>query len=379
MKNKSILILFLIISANFCMAQKDVMKIDFSSKDWKTFGSVKIKEFDSKLATCISDGIGIAYLEGMEFQNGIIECDLFSPSDKAYLGIVFRINSLSNFEYIYFQPHTSGKWDAVQYDPIFNRSATWQLYNGELYQAIANIPTREWFHVKILVIGDSAKVYLDNNPNLVLSVKLKHDFKTGSVGVCSYHPANFANLEVTKIDTNIINKDQRITVPKRTTYITNWLVSEPYNNFNLTIEKPFLNDSLINKWYEINAEENYLINLNRHFTKSKVENTILAKVKINSKIAQKKTFCFGYSDKVKIYLNSEEIFEGDNSFKESEKYEDRGYVLDKNQTVELPLMEGKNELIMEISEDKFGWGFIAQIEDLENINIIKPCIKGFDN
>ena len=42
-------------------------------------------------------------------------------------------------------------------------------------------------------------------------------------------------------------------------------------------------------------------------------------------------------------------------------------------------MEGENELIMEISEDKFGWGFIAQIEDLKNINIIKPCVKGVKN
>ena len=369
MNYKFVIFLFSIISANLCLAQKRTIKIDFSSKDWRTFGSAEIKEFDSRLTTYIPQGTGIAYLNGLEFQNGIIECDLFSPSDKAYLGIVFRITSLNNFEYIYFQPHTSGKWDAVQYDPIFNRSATWQLYNGTAYQAVADIPARKWFHVKIQVVGDLAKVYLDNNPNQVLSVKLKHDYSSGFIGVCSYHPANFANLKVTKLDT-VVSLEPEPTTALKNTYISNWLISEPYNNYNFKIEKPFLNDSIANKWQNINAEENYLINLNRYFMKSETKNTVLAKVFIDSRQAQIKNLYFGYSDKIRIYLNSEELFIGDNSFKESDRYKDRGYLLDKGEKVKLPLVKGENELIMEIAEDKFGWGFIAQLENLNGVKII---------
>jgi len=256
---KTRLFLLLTTISSICLAQKETIRIDFKSKDWKTIGS-ETTEFDSKVTTFIPEGTGIAYLDGLDFQNGTIECDLYSPSDKAYLGIVFRITSLSNFEYIYFQPHTSGKWDAVQYDPIFNTSATWQLYNGTAYQAVASIPTREWFHVKIQVVGDSAKVYLDNIPKQVMSVKLKHDYASGNIGVCSYHPAYFANLNVTKLDTVVSFKPE----PKTTnnnTYISNWLLSEPYNNYNFTIEKPFLNDSIVGKWQIINTEENYLMNL----------------------------------------------------------------------------------------------------------------------
>lgn len=365
---KTKLVLLCAIISSICLAQKETISIDFTSKDWKTFGS-EIKEFDSKLTTYIPKGTGIGYLDSLDFANGTIECDLYSPSDKAYLGIVFRITSLNNFEYVYFQPHTSGKWDAVQYDPIFNRSATWQLYNGKAYQAVANIPVREWFHVKIQVIGDSAKVYLDNNPKQVLSVKLKHDYSSGFVGVCSYHPAYFANLKVTKLDTVISFKPEPATASKKT-YISNWLISEPYDNYDFIIEKPYLNDSIVSKWQNINTEENYLVNLNRHFTFSKSKNTVLAKVIINSKKPQKKKLYFGYSDKIRIYLNTESIFTGDNSFHESEKFEDRGYVLDKHQMIELPLEKGENELILEISEEKFGWGFIAQLEDLKGVEII---------
>jgi len=372
MKSKLNLFLFLIISTNLCFAQTGTVNVDFSSEKWKTFGSAAVKEFESELSTCVSDGVGIAYLDGVNFQDGIIECDLFSPTPKAYLGIAFRIASLTGFECIYFQPHTSGKRDAVQYDPIFNMSATWQLYNGESFQAVADIPTKEWFHVKIEVRGDFAKVYLDNNPIETLSVKLKHDLTSGGVGVYSYHPANFKNFKVTKFNTIAVSQNQAGTNTENETYISSWLVSEPYNNYDFKIEMPFLNDSLITAYHQIETEEGYLMNLNRYFTKSKTKNTVLAKVVLNSEIAQKKNFHFGYSDRIKVYLNSTELFTGDNSFHESESYADRGYVSDKQETIELPLVKGENEIILEIAEEKFGWGFIARLEDLKGIEIKKP-------
>ncbi len=369
MKSKLITFIFIVISTNLCFPQKGTVNVDFSSENWKTFGSAAVKEFESELSTCVSDGVGIAYLDGADFQNGIIECDLFSPSPKAYLGIAFRIGSLTNFECIYFQPHTSGKRDAVQYDPIFNMSATWQLYNGESFQAVADIPTKKWFHVKIEVLGDFAKVYLDNNPIETLTVKLKHNLTSGGVGVYSYHPAIFKNFRVTNLYTIYASKKQPGANTENKTYIKSWLISEPYDNSDFKIEKPFLKDSLITTYHQIETEEGYLMNLNRHFTKSKTKNTVLAKVVLNSEKAQKKNFHFGYSDKIKVYLNSNELFKGNNSFHESERYEERGYVSDKQETIELPLVKGENELILEISEEKFGWGFIARLDDLEGIEI----------
>jgi hypothetical protein len=266
MKFKSIIVLVLVLSTYYGFAQQGAQKIDFSSYKWKKFGSVEVKEFDSKLSTCISKSSGIAYLDGIDFQNGIIECDLYSPSPKAYLGIVFRLASLHNFEYIYFQPHTSGKWDAVQYDPIFNQSATWQLYNGEQYQAKANVPTKKWFHVKIVVADDSAKVYVDNSTNPNLSVKLQHEYRSGGVGVCSYHPGIFANLKVIKHPPVSLLKRRSPPILNDSRYIINWLISAPYNNFDFSNDKPFLKETTTRKWHKISAEANYLVNLNRHFT-----------------------------------------------------------------------------------------------------------------
>jgi hypothetical protein len=96
----------------------------------------------------------------------------------------------------------------------------------------------------------------------------------------------------------------------------------------------------------------------------------MAKTVLISGKAQKKKFHIGYSDKIKVYLNSKEVFMGDNRFHDSGKRIDRGYVTDKHSTIELPLQEGENELILELAEDKFGWGFIAQLDNLEGIEIV---------
>jgi len=351
------------------VAQQDVKCIDFSSDSWKTLGSATVKNHDSIICTSISDGVGLAYLEGLDFENGLIECDLYSPTDRAYLGLVYRMGNFDNFECIYFQPHTSGKWDAIQYDPIFNSSATWQLFSGTDYQGTADIPTQEWFHVKIKVLDDIASVYLNHSTTSSLSVKLKHRIRSGSVGVYSYHPATFKNLKVTKYRASSTLKKETSESLKDKSYLTEWTMSAPYK-YSKSHDIPSINKG-ITKWHIIEEENSYLINLNKHFAKTASQNTILAKVIINSTKAQCKKLYLGYSDKIRVCLNAEVLFEGDNSYIASDNYTDRGYVLEKHNTIELQLGKGVNELIMEVSEDKFGWGFIAQLSNLSGITIEK--------
>jgi len=369
MKQINLTALIIILSIS-CFAQQKTEHIDFSSPNWKTLGSAKVQKQDAQTSTSISEGVGIAYLDGLTFENGVIECDLFSPTDKAYLGLVFRIGALDNFECIYFQPHTSGKWDAIQYDPIFNSSPTWQLFSSKGYQAVAEIPVQKWFHVKIKVLNDSAKVYLNKSKTPALSVKLKHKIKSGSAGVYSYHPAVFKNLKITKLETNPKCKNALTPHATNQPYISQWHISEPYDNYYQAQSIQELSKSQ-NKWSKINADEDNLINLNQHFTKTPKGNTVLAKVTIHSESTQNKQLKIGYSDKVRVCLNSDMLFKGDNSYKASARYEDRGYVLDGQTTIELPLKKGVNELLIELAEDKFGWGFIAQLDNMKGIEKIE--------
>src|SRR4030065_1017428 len=75
-------------------------------------------------------GACLAIIPDFFLPQGRIEVDI-GAEGTAYAGIAFRVVDTYNYELVYAQPHTSGKWDALQYDPVFHGSNTWQLYFGD--------------------------------------------------------------------------------------------------------------------------------------------------------------------------------------------------------------------------------------------------------
>ena len=71
---------------------------------------------------------------------------------------------------IFFRPGASGTDQAVQYTPGLNGANAWQIYTGPGYTAVAEIPRKQWIHVRIVVAGLVAKLYLNNSPEPVLTV-----------------------------------------------------------------------------------------------------------------------------------------------------------------------------------------------------------------
>lgn len=73
---------------------------------------------------------GKAYRTDVLFENGTIEFDIAPKARRSFLGVEFRIQmegGKANYEHVYFRPHKSGLWDAVQYTPGFHGASTWQL------------------------------------------------------------------------------------------------------------------------------------------------------------------------------------------------------------------------------------------------------------
>ncbi len=98
---------------------------------------------------------GLVMMPGLEVADGSVEVQI-GAEGPAYPGIAFRIGDTLNYELAYAQPHTSGLWDALQYDPVFHGSNTWQLYHGRAYQKRVVVPTGEWFGLRVDVKGDQA-------------------------------------------------------------------------------------------------------------------------------------------------------------------------------------------------------------------------------
>lgn len=326
---------------------------------------------------------GKAYRTDILFENGTIEFDIAPKARRSFLGVEFRIQmegGKQNYEHIYFRPHKSGQWDAVQYTPGFHGASTWQLYQGKGYNAKLDIPTDKWLHVRIVIAGSRAEVYAGGANKPVLVVKqLKGKPGKGYVGLWSFLPGkapadlytgNFANLVIRPDDTPTAYV-RETPPPAGSGFLSRWMVSKPFaapaGGVRGLPRKEAL-DKL--QWKAVLGEPSGLVNLSREFAlpKGVRKASLYARTTIRSAEAQIKKLNFGYSDEISIFLNGRILFSGNNSF--STRYiRYLGTVTAAEDAVYLPLKPGANELVLAVSEVRMGWGFIARLEDLEGLRI----------
>jgi nitroreductase len=202
-------IIFVLLFGIGISAQIKEVVFDFSDQNKWALESAEteIIEYKGKEAFRIKGAPGerIAYLKDFDFIDGIIELDI--AAIPYYTGLVFRVRSDHVYEGIYFRPQNSQQKDpvrrghTVQY--ISNPMFTWYYLREtapEKYEAAVDIPPDEWFHVKVVVAGEKAEVFVNDAKSPCLVVKdLKHGISQGSVGVwCGNTSAGtFANLTVT--------------------------------------------------------------------------------------------------------------------------------------------------------------------------------------
>src|SRR5687768_17337908 len=74
-----------------------------------------------------------AYLGDVALADGALEVDIAVPRERTFVGVLFRVVSEGNQERVYLRPHKSGLEDALQYEPNFDGSSTWQLYSAPQY------------------------------------------------------------------------------------------------------------------------------------------------------------------------------------------------------------------------------------------------------
>jgi hypothetical protein len=127
-----------------------------------------------------------------DFSNGTVELMLLSrllpaasAGDRGFIGVAFRINKdNSKFESIYIRP-TNGRADdqlrrnhSTQYFsyPDYKFDRLRKEAEGK-YESYADMGLNEWIKMKIVVKDGGAKLYLNNNPQPVLTV---NDLKLGT-------------------------------------------------------------------------------------------------------------------------------------------------------------------------------------------------------
>lgn len=161
-----------------------------------------------------SDGSVFAILNGFDFKDGTIELDVAGaphagspPNMKGFIGLAFRVQPHgSPAELIYLRPSNGRDEDqlvrnhSVQYvsDPDFS----WQRLRKEspgVYESYTDLEPGVWTHMKIVVSGTKARLYVNGatQPCLVVN-DLKRGEGRGQVALWAHAStdAYFANLVI---------------------------------------------------------------------------------------------------------------------------------------------------------------------------------------
>jgi hypothetical protein len=301
---------------------------------------------------------GTARLIGSSFKTGIIDYDVNFREGRKFIGVHFRIKDKRNYEEFYLRAHQSGNPDAMQYTPVFNGVAGWQLYYGEGYSTAHKYNFTEWTHIRLIVAEDRMDVFIDDMSRPVLHV---HDLKAepiaGSYGFgTQLGGAYYANLEVKPLsEPALVSEVTPLPEPEPGT-ILKWQVSSVFN-VNEVVELTDLNDlpnlnSL--EWLTLSAEYTGTVNLASVSNWSEDNNTVLVKAVIHSDKDQLKRMGFGYSDVAQLFVNGKPLYLGQRVFR-SRDYRYLG-TIGYYDVVYIDLKQGENEVVFAVSEMFGGWG-----------------------
>ncbi|HJS53213.1 MAG TPA: hypothetical protein VJ765_01680 [Chitinophagaceae bacterium] len=335
---------------------------------WDTIGA-KLGQETYMGKECLIFQSGAIVAKGIELRDGIIEADISFPQQRAFPGILFRMQDRFNSELFYVRPHQSGNPDATQYTPVFNGNAGWQLYHGEGYTKAIAFKFDKWHHIKIDLHGLQAEIYIDDMQTPLIRVaELLTGWKGGKFGFTSDGVLfRVANVRYAVKQGSV---PEAIAVPVNGAggVITQWQVANPIDRrlfekkYELTKE---IKDKL--KWTRQTSQASGTVNLGKYIQPRDTGKAIIAKAIIHSETEQVKRISFGFSDYVTVYLNDKAVYRGNDNFM-SRDYRFLGTVgfFD---ALFLPLKKGDNELWFVVWEDFGGWGVKAKFENMEGISL----------
>jgi len=373
-------LILLVGSAARAQATPQTLSVPADSAHWDLQGGAKTAEYQGR--KCLALDGGAAILSNFEMRDAVIDVDVATPASRGFFGIQFRIaNDGADAEWVYLRPHKSGLPDAMQYTPILNTGANWQIYNGPGFTGAVDIPKDVWFHLRLEVMGAQAKLYVKDldKPALVMH-DLKSGIQRGQVALYVLTGATyFSNFEIRATPDA---PWERHLPPMPPGTLTKWSLSPSYDALARNLERPLAQtESDAIHWQDVEAEPPGFVVIYRYrdaphlrvsfandFSK-RLEpqpgmKVVYARTNIDSDREQVKKLYIGYSDDVSVFLNGKILFRG----RSAQYFRDPGFLgimNPENDAVYLPLKKGSNELVLAVSELGGGWGFICRLEDLE--------------
>ena len=156
-----------------------------------------------------AEGDGVAYLQGIEYGNCTIECDIKGRDlqGQSFVGVAFHGVDEKTYDGVYFRPFNFKTEDAarriraVQY--ISHPANTWDKLRkeqpGEYEKPVNPVPDPNgWFRARVVIASPKVSVFVDGAKEPCLVVDQLSDRKKGLVGVWVGNGSNgdFADLTI---------------------------------------------------------------------------------------------------------------------------------------------------------------------------------------
>ena len=156
-------------------------------------------------------GEGLAWINDLDFSNGIIEFDVRGENVKqnSFVGIAFHGINNDTFDAVYLRPFQFKETDpklrrrGIQYIslPQFTWRKLRELYPEKYENEVTSSHDPDaWIKMRIVIDGAVISVFIDNGKEPVLVVNKLTTTKSGKLGfyVADTSGGDFANLKVTK-------------------------------------------------------------------------------------------------------------------------------------------------------------------------------------
>ena len=354
--------------------------VDLSPDRWDATDSVRSETYLGRPSLYIDRGVALA--RGVALDNGTIEYDVAASTRTSFLGLAFRARTPRFSEIILLRPNQSGTVEAVQYAPAFNNvAAAWQVYHGPGYNAVATIARERWVHVRIVLDGLTARVFVDTAtaPTLVVPQLAPSGGNRFGVWVGAYgRGAYFSNIRYTP-SSGPSTTQMSMPAPRRGV-ITHWQLSDLVEPAAFTPSKLPRLETL--RWQSVDAEPQGFVLVNRYyeqpnadlpFDRQKQEvmvdsimtgtvagsRIVYARTTLESRQREIRCLHFEYSDGVVIYLNGRPVAFAMNP---AGLRDGLGIMARAGDAVYLPLEKGHNELVFAVIEFTGGWAFGARLD-----------------
>jgi hypothetical protein len=348
-------------------------RLEFSGLSWTARGEWKVGELLGQPAVMVRNAI--LTLDDASFGNGTIEFDVAGTGHRSFLGAAFRVQEGGSYEDFYLRPHQSGRFDALQYTPVWHNASAWQLYPE--HNAPYTIARDEWLHVRLVATHYRLEVYLGEADEPALEVdRLRGPDATGGLMLKAFFPgagqapgfypnafSNFRFAPGAPYEHRPLEQAEA-----EPGVITRWAISQTFPATGETIEDYPTQLVASAKWKSISTEPNGRANLaiREGIPEGQRLGMKLARVIVTSDRDRDVKLSYGFSDKASVFLNDRPIASNDNTYRSrSQRY--LGVMTLDNDSLNLSLEQGDNELLFAITEAFGGWGLIARLEAVEGL------------